>query len=81
MFVSATQALPLYYFVAAIIVYFSRHWSHVHIGIGIAGLSFIPACFIPESPRWLAQNNRYEEAFDVINFLFKKIMYLFCFFY
>ena len=66
MYVSATQAFPLYYFVLTFIVYFSTHWSHIHIGVAIACLSFLPACFIPESPRWLAQNNRREEAFEVI---------------
>ena len=68
MFVSVTQDLPFYYFVVALIVYFSRTWSYVHIWVAVASCSFIPACFvIPESPRWLVQNNRYEEAFDVIN--------------
>ena len=66
MYVSATQAFPLYYFVLTFIVYFSTHWSHIHIGVAIACLSFLPACFIPESPRWLAQNNRHEEAFEVM---------------
>merc|ERR1719189_1735347 len=66
MYVSATQAFPLYYFVLTFIVYFSTHWSHIHIGVAMACLSFIPACFIPESPRWLAQNNRHEEAFEVM---------------
>ena len=74
MYVSATQALPIYYFIVAIIVHFSRHWSNVHIGVAIASFSFIPACFIPESPRWLAQNNRHEEAFEVM------IQRLFCLF-
>jgi len=32
MYVSATQALPIYYFIVAVIVYFSRHWTNVHIG-------------------------------------------------
>lgn len=67
MAVTVTQALPLYYFVLAIIVYYSRHWSWIHIGVAIACCTFFPTCFlIPESPRWLAQNNRTEEAFEIL---------------
>ncbi len=66
MFVSVTQYCPIYYFIVALIVYLSKDWSFIHIGTAIACCSFIPACFfIPESPRWLAQNNRYDEAYEV----------------
>ena len=65
LFVTVFQALPIYYFVVAIIVYYSRSWSYVHMWVALASCSFLPAIFLPESPRWLAQNNRYEEAFDV----------------
>lgn len=67
MVVSFSQNIPLYYFVFAIIVYFSKNWTIMHIGTGVACCTMIPVWFfMPESPRWLIQNNRYEDAVEVI---------------
>ena len=42
------------------------------LGTTLACLSFLPAFWIPESPRWLALNNKHEEAFKVLSDMAKK---------
>ena len=50
----------------ALIVYLNRTWTGIHIWCGIASAcALIPCYIIPESPRWLAQNNQVEESMKV----------------
>ena len=51
----------------ALIVYLNRTWTGIHIWCGIASAcALIPWYIIPESPRWLAQNNQVEESMKVL---------------
>ena len=51
----------------ALIVYLNRTWTGIHIWCGIASAcALIPWYIIPESPRWLAQNNKVEESMKVL---------------
>ena len=51
----------------ALIVYLNRTWTGIHIWCGIASAcALIPCYIIPESPRWLAQNNQVEESMKVL---------------
>ena len=46
-----------------LIVYLVRHWSQLHFWIGGLGLMAFPCLYlIPESPRWLANNGRKDQA-------------------
>ena len=73
MMVPILQDIPLHYFIIAFVIYVSRNWIQIHIGTAIACLSFLPAWyFLPESPRWLVQNNKCEEAFEVLSKIAQK---------
>ena len=49
-----------------LIAYLNRTWTGIHIWCGIAtAFTLIPAFLIPESPVWLAQNNKVEESMKV----------------
>ncbi len=53
-----------------ILGYFFRHWTALHVATGCVCLIALASWwFTPESLRWLAQNNRLDEALD----LFKKM--------
>ena len=44
-----------------------RHWQHQHIALGAFGvLTFLVCLILPESPRWLAQVGRVEEANELM---------------
>ena len=49
-----------------LIAYLNRTWTGIHIWCGVAtAFTLIPAFLIPESPVWLAQNNKVEESMKV----------------
>ena len=44
-----------------------RHWQHQHLVLGAIGvLTFLVCLALPESPRWLAQVGRVEEAHELM---------------
>lgn len=48
------------------LIFSLRHWSDLHMYTGLLCCLGLPVFFfIPESPRWLAVNNRKDEAEDV----------------
>ncbi len=60
--------MPFHYYVFCLIVYLNRTWTGIHLWVGIATGISLPIWFlIPESPRWLAQNNHVDEAMKVTN--------------
>ena len=55
------------FMVTALIVYFSRTWTDIHIRTGILIMCTLPFYFaIPESPRWLAQNGKEDMAMKIL---------------
>ena len=55
------------FMVTALIVYYSRTWTDIHIRTGILIMCTLPFYFaIPESPRWLAQNGKEDMAMKVL---------------
>ena len=59
--------VPLGTVVYAGILYYGRTWTSVHLWTGIcAGLSLPLFALVPESVRWLALNDREDEAFDTL---------------
>ncbi|GFO07324.1 solute carrier family 22 member 3-like [Plakobranchus ocellatus] len=49
------------------LVYFVKEWRLVYLGMGIGAFtSLLPLLITPESPRWLLDNGRYQEAEQVI---------------
>ena len=56
-------AFPTYALVTSLILYLNRTYTGIHLWGGLVSLCNLPLYFfICESPRWLAQNNREEEA-------------------
>ena len=59
--------LPINPLVFSLILYLNRTFTGIHLWGGIATMVILPFYFIiPESPRWLAQNNKEEEALKVL---------------
>ena len=60
--------VPYHAFILVLIVYMSRTWTGIHVICGILSIvCIVPLWFlIPESPRWLAQNNHEEEAMKIL---------------
>ena len=49
------------------VIYFVRHWTEQHLVIGALGLLGLPFFLVlPESPRWLANNGRKEDAKEIL---------------
>ena len=58
--------VPLGQCILTLIAYLNRTWTGIHIWCGVAtAFTLIPAFLIPESPVWLAQNNKVEESMKV----------------
>jgi OCT family organic cation transporter-like MFS transporter 4/5 len=59
--------MPFHYYISALIAYLNRTWTGIHIGVGIAVAVSLPIYFlVPESPRWLAQNNKTDQALKIL---------------
>ena len=58
---------PMSELVLVIIIYFTRHWTFIHIWAGVGCLIPLPLYFIvPESPRWLAINGKIDKAEKIL---------------
>ena len=61
------SGIPFSPMIFALILYLSRTFTEIHLYHGLATLVILPFYFIvPESPRWLAQNNKEEQALKVL---------------
>ena len=50
---------PVSNLILTLVVYYVRHWTFMHLWLGGISLLALPCLyFIPESPRWLAINNK-----------------------
>ena len=59
--------VPINQLVFSLIIYMNRTFTGIHLWCGIVTLLVLPFYFImPESPRWLAQNNNEKQALKVI---------------
>ena len=58
---------PVAQIILTLIIYLVRHWVQLHFWIGGLGCMAIPCLYlIPESPRWLANNGRKEDAEKIL---------------
>ena len=61
------SAIPTSEFVFALVLYLNRTFTGIHLYCGILSMVILPFYFIlPESPRWLAQNDREDESLQVL---------------
>ena len=59
--------IPFGYYIFNLIGYLNRTWTGIHIWVGIVTALILPVYFIlPESVRWLAQNNKEKEAMEIL---------------
>jgi MFS family permease len=57
---------PVTQMILTLVVYYVRHWTNMHIWVGVICCAAFPSLFVlPESPRWLASNKRKEEVLRV----------------
>lgn len=55
--------LPFGYYIYNLIAYLNTSWSYIHLWTGIVTALVLPLYFVlPESARWLAQNNQEDQA-------------------
>ncbi len=60
-------AWPFTSLVLVLLAYYSNHWTYLHLFTGLfSAIGIVTAFFMPESIRWLASNNRKEEAVNVL---------------
>lgn len=53
--------------ILTLIAYLCSTWTMVHVWIGLVCVLVLPIYFfVPESPRWLAQNGKEDEAIQVV---------------
>ena len=59
--------MPIKDLIFTAIIYYSRTWSQIHLWTGIlAGCALPLFVLVPESARWLALNNRENEALQIL---------------
>ena len=65
----------MHQYMMLLIVHLNRDWQNLHICMGLICLLGLPVWFfIPESPRWLAGNDKKDRAEKV--FLGKKVFFV-----
>ena len=66
-------AFPTAYSLLTLFVYLNRHWTYLHISVGIAcSFSLLMFFIIPESVRWLAINGKRSQAENVLVTIAKR---------
>ena len=59
--------IPIKDLIFTAIIYYSRTWTQIHLWTGIlAGCALPLFALVPESARWLAMNNKEEEALQIL---------------